>query len=356
MKQRQQHQPKPSLLPMIKSKNKTRNYPHHTKNSFNDVRQMSIFCVVSLIALSIWFNWNIVVDVNFNTINNLEVLTGDDKRKESGNENVIFVPNMPHSLSPNEIILSNPDDLETWSLWAKTPLTGSYRFANDDDYGLKKASIGLPTIRFPSMDLESDYVALGREPKLVGPVGEIATSNTEWKKILSTSNKVHPNIFEKTQGALLTRRGIKHNTPDSTCGTGIKCNQDRVVMITGLPTVDDNIDQSDQQDDNSNDWWIGLFDGHGTYGHIISQIASYEFPRRLLKEIMTGDNNDSLKSSSTSSSAATNPTDSTTIIHQIFNDIQKSLPQFDRSDLMSGSTAISVWKRRSQLIISTLGD
>jgi serine/threonine protein phosphatase PrpC len=87
---------------------------------------------------------------------------------------------------------------------------------------------------------------------------------------------------------------------------------------------------------------MGLFDGHGSNGHVVSQYCIYEFPKRLLNVIVNNKNDNSL----------TNKEGIPKVLQQIFLDIDHSLPKLEGS----GTTGISIWKRQDSLYISNVGD
>jgi serine/threonine protein phosphatase PrpC len=118
--------------------------------------------------------------------------------------------------------------------------------------------------------------------------------------------------FPEKDAAVLTRKGNNANA------SGVTFNQDWVVVLS-FP---------------NQDCWIGLFDGHGFFGHATSQYASLEFLKRLL-EVTT--------------KSTANPEED---IKGIFRDIQNSMPLVSEAR----STTISLWKRQDQLYISNVGD
>jgi serine/threonine protein phosphatase PrpC len=193
---------------------------------------------------------------------------------------IFSFPEYPEAFSRTRSI-EKRHEIEAWDKWAESPVVGSYQF----DKGT--------AIHYPHMDLQSHY--------------------HDTKPNLSmTSLFLKDMAFPEKDAAVLTRKGNKFNA------SGVKSNQDRVVVLS-FP---------------NQDWWIGLFDGHGFFGHATSQYASLEFPKRLL-EVTT--------------KSTANPEED---IKGIFRDIQNSMPLVPEA----GSTAISLWKRQDQLYISNVGD
>mmetsp|Transcript_12895 Transcript_12895/g.30144 ORF Transcript_12895/g.30144 Transcript_12895/m.30144 type:complete len:470 (-) Transcript_12895:222-1631(-) len=127
---------------------------------------------------------------------------------------------------------------------------------------------------------------------------------------------------------VLTRKGHKFNPEDGKRTP----NQDRVVVLS-------------RQDDT--DWWMGLFDGHGYHGHVVSQFVSSEFMQRISNNWL---NETADRSSRTSEKSNTMIKNS---LRNMFLEINRSIPSV-MSD--SGCTAISVLKKGNSLFISNVGD
>jgi len=180
--------------------------------------------------------------------------------------------------------------IDEWERNTKRPLVGSYRYSS------------IATIQLPLVDIEEDDMI----PKRADSTG-FDRSNAE-------------------DVVVLTRKGHKFNQED-----GLRTpNQDRVLVLkkNGNSIIGDQ------------DWWMGLFDGHGYYGHFVSQFVSSEFSRRINKE-WEGQN--SLRSSMVEKDS----------LRTIFLDINRSIPDFMRS---AGCTGISILKRGNSLYISNVGD
>ena len=184
--------------------------------------------------------------------------------------------------------------LEEWMRQIERPIVGLYRYSS------------ISTIQLPTVDLE--------EQKFIPK----PTGNAEFDPDGDRSNV--------DEVVVLTRKGHKFNPED-----GLRTpNQDRVLVLNR----NDNIVHGDQ------DWWIGLFDGHGYCGHLVSQFVSSEFSRRI-NELWEGQN--TIRSDALIKDK----------LRAIFLEINRSIPDFMRT---AGSTGISILKRGNQLYVSNIGD
>lgn len=206
---------------------------------------------------------------------------------------------------PNDL-LTTQSTIQEWEQQTKKPIIGFYRYSS------------IATIQLPTADLEEP------RPKQIQDKGGYTGDS------LSNNNDV----------VVLTRKGHKSNPQDSKRTP----NQDRVLVLSRR---DDTIHG---ENNGNSDWWMGLFDGHGYYGHAVSQYVSSEFARRINKEWED-------ENSSRSSKAASSNTKSSTAVKDMLRatclEINHSIPIFMRS---AGSTGISVLKRGDSLYISNIGD
>ena len=190
---------------------------------------------------------------------------------------------------------------QEWIRQTETPLIGLYRYSS------------VATIQLPTADLE--------EPeKLPNQLEEVPL-------------KQDINLSNYNDIVVLTRKGYKNNPEDGNRTP----NQDRVLVLSR---------QEDIRDSNEakSEWWMGLFDGHGYYGHAVSQYVSLEFARRINKD-WEGEN--SLPSSNAAVKA---------MLKAIFLDINKSMHSLPKIAASAGCTGISVLKRGNSLYISNVGD
>jgi serine/threonine protein phosphatase PrpC len=201
-------------------------------------------------------------------------------------------------------------DRQNWDLWAAEPLVGSFRY---DDEGTNNI------VHFPAMDLQSHYHDV--KPNYNLRIGGGAAANKPNAQVFNEQQ-----AFPDPDVVLLTRKGNKF------IGSGVKANQDRA----GVLSLENN-------DGENGDWWMGLFDGHGFYGHVVSQYCIYEFPKRLLNAIANNNKNDNNRLTKEGIPK---------VLQQIFLDIDHSLPQLEGA----GTTGISIWKRQDSLYISNVGD
>jgi serine/threonine protein phosphatase PrpC len=197
----------------------------------------------------------------------------------------------------------HPSSLSDMDQWASTPLVGSFvhRLVKDDY---------ITRIHMPFMDLQSKYRA--KPPKFGAMGGEIP------RQLHLTYNQTFPS----PDCVVLTRKGNKFSV------SGVRANQDRIAISDYLAP-----------DGSVEDFWMGLFDGHGELGHVVSHYAISEFPRRL----------EALRHDAT----LINDIEATKLaLRDIFLAVNNNMPNI----LGAGSTGISIWKRQDQLFISNVGD
>lgn len=199
----------------------------------------------------------------------------------------------------------HPLDLFAMDAWAANPLVGSYVHRQDDEH--------VTRIHMPFMDLQSKYRII--PPKLGG--------------VNSPLFHIEPHVMMPTQTfaspdcVVLTRKGNKFTV------SGVRANQDRIA-ISDYVAADGSVKE----------FWMGLFDGHGELGHVVSHYAISEFPKRL----------EALRNNDQSSGDDIEATK--VALKDIFLSVNGNMPNI----LGSGSTGISIWKRRDQLFISNVGD
>lgn len=194
--------------------------------------------------------------------------------------------------------LTAESTVEEWEQETQNPMTGLYRYSS------------ISTIQLPTADLEVE-----------GPKFKHTQADASYQvRDPSNSNDI----------VILTRQGHKYNQEDRKRTP----NQDRVLVLS-------------RRDDS--DWWMGLFDGHGYYGHLVSQYVSSEFARGINKE-WEGENfqrSSKITSSKQKSIAVVN------VLKDLCLEINKSMPGFMS---YGGSTGISLLKRDDLLYISNVGD
>lgn len=201
-----------------------------------------------------------------------------------------------------------PDDLPTlqssvekWERQAENPLIGLFRYSS------------ISAIHLPTADLEVPQLT----PKQIQEGNDSLVNN---------------------EIVVLTMKGHKFNPEDEKRTP----NQDRVVVLSKQ-------DGSSHDTYNaSNEWWMGLFDGHGYFGHDVSQYVSSEFARRINKE--WEDKDSALSSKANDNMSSENVKDT---IKTMFVEINQAMPSFMNT---SGSTGISVLKKGNSLYFSNIGD
>lgn len=189
------------------------------------------------------------------------------------------LPPLPEYPMPKvDSTTGQPLNLTALEAWAENPLVGSYLAADKT------------RIHMPFVDLQTIYKGQGppTQPML----------------------KQH---FASPDCVVLTRKGNKFHV------SGVRVNQDRIAIA-----------------DRPDEFWMGLFDGHGELGHVIAHAALAEFPKRL----------------ETIRTQALTTQETKQALHQMVLAINDNLPNV----MGAGSTAISIWKRQKQLFISNVGD
>jgi serine/threonine protein phosphatase PrpC len=233
-------------------------------------------------------------------------------------------PEMPYPPIPPDS--SHPLDHKKWDRWAQEPLVGSYTFVSTaGEPQQQRTRRETADLHLPIIDLED----------LVAPAGGGDTGGEMGLRGRTANDKAPPPQVDLALASpdyvVLTRKGEKYSMD----GTHRQPNQDRVGLLSsGRPRDGDGDD---------GDWWIGLFDGHGSFGHSVAQYSMLEFLKRMEEEM----------SGSASSSAAATSTDGIQDkLRGMFLDVHRSMPHLDGS----GCTGISIWKRGRQLFISNVGD
>lgn len=216
----------------------------------------------------------------------------------------IFDNSIPESDTQVQSLRTYPDDLPTgqssieeWEKHTENRLMGLFQYSS------------IATIQLPTEDLE------------------VPAQNEE------TNNRLLNNDI-----VILTMKGHKFNPEDGKPTP----NQDRIVVLSKQD------EGSYHKNKASGEWWMGLFDGHGFFGHDVSQYVSSEFVRRINQE--WEDKDSSLSSKATDKLGSDKVKE---ILKKIFLETNLSMPSFMNA---SGSTGISVLKKGNSLYISNIGD
>lgn len=184
--------------------------------------------------------------------------------------------------------------LEEWDRWANPQ-------QHWKSYCYEESSV----IHFPFQDLNHSPLT----------VNEFNLEDT------SLSSCPSKNDVPSPLSAILTKTGNKGVAARTTA------NQDRAAILSPFQG-------------NPKRWWLGLLDGHGPYGHVLSQIGILELPRLLHDYI-------------SSSPLHYNHYDIPNIIQDIFQELNDQiLPR----TVDGGSVAISILQLEDQLYISNIGD
>jgi protein phosphatase 1E len=211
--------------------------------------------------------------------------------KPARDDHVPELPKIP--VPPLDPVSRQPLNITAVDDWASMPIFGSYLHRQGDNT--------MTRIHMPLMDLESTYK---RTPPDLESLYPEATSGRS---------------FSSPDCIVLTRKGNKFSH------TGVSSNQDRIATLDYVSTNGD-----------IEEFWMGLFDGHGELGHVISHFTLSEFPDRL----------EVLRQQSLSIE------DTKTALKELFLAVNDNLPHLAGS----GSTGISIWKHQGQLYISNVGD
>ncbi len=208
------------------------------------------------------------------------------------------LPELPViSVPPLDPVSRQPLNMTEFDRWANTPMVGSYLLHRKGDDGDAVARIHMPW-----MDLQSFYHQQRfHDSQSLDPSATVGT------------------LFSSPDCAVLTRKGNKFSQ------TGVSSNQDRIATLDYVTT-----------DSNVNEFWMGLFDGHGELGHAVSHFALSEFQRRI--ELLRHQS----RSVEETKKALT----------KLFLSVNENLPNIPGS----GSTGISIWKLKDQLYVSNVCD
>mmetsp|Transcript_22098 Transcript_22098/g.51948 ORF Transcript_22098/g.51948 Transcript_22098/m.51948 type:complete len:658 (-) Transcript_22098:53-2026(-) len=293
-------------------------------------------------------------------------------------------PRRPYPPIVDNDMSDNPELQTEWSLWADKPMTGSFRYQPSVLPSSSSSSSSrdfVTSIYLPSIDIATIYDAksgtstgIGSSSWLTGNNGASSSSyRPPSPKIQELASNMVSDGTGPTDSVLLTRRGHKGGGNNGR----MQPNQDRIMMLSRPKISSNDTDrknnkttnhQSRKQDGDVEDWWIGLFDGHGVLGHCASQYASLEFAKRIESEwnkvesegiheeeaettekVENGDdgNNKNPREGSTVAVAGVQ-----NLLESIFEDVNESMPHFEGS----GSTGISVWKVGNLVYTSNVGD
>lgn len=288
------------LNAMTRPKFPQQSQPRLSSDSYKNKRRWSpsrvvlVILLFSIVPIATYFNFTFL-KVHHQHRNQHEAV---QSFRAKPSQSVSTLSNLPTKPTPTKAGKAK------WHFWAATPLFGSFRYSTS------------AILHFPYMDLDYVYANLQDKGKMK-PFDALSSGYPEAVAVKGADIAVPDQHICFS----LTRKGFK---PD-TMGKDASTNQDRVVMMT-FPDKED-------------EWWLGLFDGHGDLGHVTSEYASIEFPKRIL--------------SLSSKASKLSQEQTKDLMKQIFEDIDTSLP---RDVNVGGSTAISIWKTRDLLYISNLGD
>jgi serine/threonine protein phosphatase PrpC len=235
-----------------------------------------------------------------------------------------------------------------WQEWAKEPIVGSFSFSPT------KSNINLyhSIIHFPVIDLEHIYQETNPTDTTTDSALSSSSSSLSLSKngALLTAARPSSGFDDRSLSdfVVMTRKGNKytqgeiHSEEMDTSASGggknnnhRQPNQDRVVLLSREPVA-----HHSRSHHHKDDFWIGLFDGHGPHGECISQYCSLEFAKQIQQEW----ERESPRTLLEESVVAT--------IQQMYVGINRHVPYL----YASGSTGISIWRRGDFLYMSNVGD
>ena len=221
---------------------------------------------------------------------------GDDKKMDPRT-----LPELPViSVPPLDPVSRQPLNMTEFDRWANTPIVGSYllhgKGGGDDNDG------AVARIHMPWIDLQSFY-------------HQEASLDSQSLDPSATVGR----LFSSPDCAVLTRKGNKFSQ------TGVTSNQDRIATLDYVTT-----------DSNVNEFWMGLFDGHGELGHAVSHFTLSEFQRRI--ELLRHESR--------------SVEETKKALKKLFLAVNEKLPNIPGA----GTTGISIWKQKDQLYVSNVGD
>eukprot|EP00535_Pseudo-nitzschia_heimii_P003492 CAMPEP_0197185458 /NCGR_PEP_ID=MMETSP1423-20130617/11979_1 /TAXON_ID=476441 /ORGANISM="Pseudo-nitzschia heimii, Strain UNC1101" /LENGTH=455 /DNA_ID=CAMNT_0042636525 /DNA_START=83 /DNA_END=1450 /DNA_ORIENTATION=- len=240
-------------------------------------------CTIFTTALVFLLNYRFAISTLSGSIRTFD--SSVSKRDEELQSMQLYPDNLPTTQS----------SIDEWQRQTQRPMVGSYRYSS------------IATIQLPTIDLEEQNLS----PKPSATAG-------------FDSDRDRSNVDDDV--VALTRKGHKYNQED-----GLRTpNQDRVLVLK----------RNNNNIDGDKDWWMGLFDGHGFYGHFVSQFVSSEFSRQINK---LWEGRDTMRSSKMVKDK----------LRAMFHEVNRSIPDFMRS---AGCTGISILKKGNLLYISNIGD
>ncbi|KAG7369259.1 protein phosphatase 2C [Nitzschia inconspicua] len=313
-------------LPMTNHQPRYRNRGFNNKNIVGYHCRPCVWKGLLVFALVVFY-------VHFQFIASKAVSSRKKEYKRGDQEQVISSSNglpliqLPEYPPIRDNIAQNSKLMREWNFWAKEPTIGSYSFpslsGNTIDY----------VIHFPSVDLESVLTQNQHDNnKMSGTSLRTATVSSSRKRLEPVVSTRRGNKYSQGEGPFDDEAKEETDTQPYR-----QPNQDRVLLITRNAGNNDKTHSTTKDD-----FWIGLFDGHGPYGHCVSQYVSLEVAKRIRKEW-------------DAETEQSQPTDSEIVkdtIKDIFLSINQSMPRL----YGSGSTGIGIWRRGNSLYLSNVGD
>lgn len=373
------------------------NNPYHDKNSTSRRRRFCC-CVLKkatiplLAVMAVYCNYHYSSLSTNRTTMMTSTSTNTRNNKKNGEEwPLLLAEQLEYPSSALAAITNNNmrQVVQKWSAWAKEPMVGSYTYAvvvgnhknnhkNNHHKHNNKEEV-LLALHFPPVDLESVW---GKNNNKDSPISTTAFSSSLLRNMGNGSSSLATTTITPQQQPpadniiVATRRGNKYSQGEADAAAAAgegggdldsfdvpsttyrQPNQDRVALMTrttrrhvsiggggGSNGKKDNTNNNyhDGDGDENNDFWIGLFDGHGPYGHCISQYCSLEFARHIRNEW-----------EKEVAATGTRPSKATVkdAIQNIFLSINDAMPRL----FGSGSTGISIWRRGHDLYVSNVGD
>jgi len=208
-------------------------------------------------------------------------------------------------------------------LYARKTLTGYYTFV--DSQACRLASESICIVRYPCIDIQDvkkDDEAASAQPYPVPTESSLLSSAKETNG--DRDALLDPNC------AILTRRGYRGGLLKE------QVNQDRLIILSPFYTGQDQPKPS-----NHADFLMGIFDGHGDKGHMVSHSVVLNLPRLLsnhLSEIATNLTDESVKQA----------------LVKTFIEVDSTIPS--HINRIGGCTASVILRLNSKLYAANVGD
>lgn len=253
--------------------------------------------------------------------------------------------------SPSGQVFNNHTMLQ----YGRNPLIGSYSY--EDEFGCARndgCQIHFPFIDLKTMILQGEAVEI-EDAVVLESTGIDSPEHDPPMDSYNATDKFPPAVYvpkrmasfpESTPRlsyknfALLTRCGDKDNT-----GGGATVNQDRLLLVSPFSIPDDSSKQRTVLPDiGSNNWLMGLFDGHGSHGHTVSHFCAVHVARILAKRVQHHQRS--------RRHGVHDALDMRLVLTETILELDRTVPLAD----LSGATGIVMWHWGNQIAVANTGD